>query len=179
MLIFELFYFFFTYIVYLLRHQSKMAKVLEDTLGNLEYVMLALCTIGVVLLLAKAYGVGVNVTKDGMYGEGPSLRFTVPDHTGAPESKYDGAGKRRRTYGPDGMLGSGEGPVFWNNQFVDAETGARQADGLNDDGSDDGSAWEVANPGKKLALGRAGQDGMTGFNRGLDAALAGGNVVSP
>jgi hypothetical protein len=182
LLIFELFYFFLTYIVYLLRHQSKMAKVLEDTLGNLEYVMLALCTVGVVLLLAKAYGIGVNVTKDGMHGESHGLRFTVPTHTGASESKYDGMSskpKRRHTYGPDGMLGSGEGPVFWSNQFVDVETGARQSDGLDDDGSQDGVAWQVAGPSNGLGWNKFGAkvDGMSG--KGLDAALAGGNVVSP
>lgn len=149
-----------------------MAKVLEDTLGNLEYAMLAICTVGVVLLLAKAYGVGVNVSRDGMdFAPGQATRFTVPDHTGARESKYESlTNKTKFRRGYDGMMGGNEAPVFWNNQFVDVETGARQADGLNDDGADDGSAWSVVG-GKS--------DGMKGHNKGLDAALNGLNVASP
>jgi hypothetical protein len=165
--------------------------MLEESLGHFELAMLAICTVGVLVLLARAYGIGV--TKEGAsgnpYADGHNLRFSSMRDDGAASAaghKYDGL-KARRNY--DGMLGSAEPPVFWSNQYVDSEMGSLQGDGLDDDGSDDGSAWVSAGP--NYSDGGKGQhaihftQGVTdGLKRRknkrkegmLDAALSGGNV---
>lgn len=140
-------------------------------LTGLENVMLALCTVGVALLVLRSYGYGV--TKEGAssnpYADGHNMRFASmrDDGGGAVGShKYEGY-RSRRNY--EGMLGNGEPPVFWGNVYSEVAAGQAQAAGLDeDDGSAAASNWK-----QEGARSRRAKEGM------LDAALAGANVRHP
>lgn len=149
-------------------------KVLQS-LESFEYLMLAICTVGVLVLLAKSYN--VSVSKDGLsgnpYSDGHNLRFSSIRDVGS--HRYEGL-RARRNY--EGMLGANEPPVFWGDAYSEAAAGQSQASGLDEDNSD-GDAWTSAHAGKfqhankegVRARRRATKEGM------LDAALAGGNVT--
>ena len=134
-------------------------KVLQS-LESFEYLMLAVTTAGVLLLLAKAYGIGVK--KEGYNAApGAGMRFgSVRDHSGASRHLYEAM---RRNY--EGMLSANEAPVFWGNVYDEEAAGKAQSDGLDDDG--EGGDWVNTNENGR----RGPKEGMLG------AALSGANVT--
>lgn len=173
-------------------------KVLQS-LESFEYLMLAICTVGIVILVAKSYG--INVGKEG-YASGPGLRFSSmrDDGVGAVGShNYEGY-RASRSY--DGMIGSAEPPVFWGNVYDEVAAGQEQAAGLNEDNAD-GDAWVPTKTNfqqsnalknavqtvvdqygnvRKVNYSQSSEGAVARRNRTkegmLDAALAGGNVTA-
>lgn len=159
-----------------------MPEKVLPSLESFEYLMLAICTVGVLVLLAKSYN--VSVSKDGLsgnpYSDGHNLRFSSmrDDGVGAVGShRYEGLRSSRRNY--EGMLGANEPPVFWGDAYSEAAAGQSQASGLDEDNSD-GDAWTSAHAGK---FQQANKEGVSARRRRatkegmLDAALAGINVT--
>lgn len=163
-----------------------MPEKVFQSLESFEYVMLLVCTMGIIVLVAKSYNISVN--KEGASGnpwaDGHNLRFSsMRDDTGASVSKYEGLASRRNY---EGMLGANEPPVFWGNVYSESAAGQSQAAGLDaDDGTNsDGDAWSSTytgtfqNPNQEGARARR----RSGFKRSkegmLDAALTGANVTT-
>jgi hypothetical protein len=151
-------------------------KVLQS-LESFEYLMLAICTVGVLLLLAKSYN--VSVSKEGMdFARGHNTRFgSIRDDGGAAvgRNNYEGLRAHRRNY--EGMLGANEPPVFWGNAYSEAAAGQAQAAGLDEDNSD-GDAWTSAHAGSFQHANKEGAVRRRRTKEGmLDAALAGDNVT--
>lgn len=155
-----------------------MVEKMFASLEAFEYVMLLVCTIGVIVLVAREYGIGLK-GGDGLsgnpYADGHNLRFaSVSDFPGAAAHQYDGL-KTRRNY--DGMLGSAEPPVFWGSAYDEVAAGQSQAAGLDGDNGEADPNENWVSSGKNFqtegAKGRRHhkKEGM------LDAALAGGNVT--
>ncbi len=84
-----------------------MAKLLEDALGNFEYVMLLLVLICVVWLLVRDLKLQVDISKQGFYTAGAGLRF-YGEHTQPNAPNYN------QFSGNVERLGSNEPPVMWN-----------------------------------------------------------------
>lgn len=155
-----------------------MPEKVLPSLESFEYLMLAICTVGVLVLLAKSYN--VSVSKDGLsgnpYSDGQNLRFSSIRGDGIGSNRYEGL-RARRNY--EGMLGANEPPVFWGDAYSEAAAGQSQASGLDEDNSD-GDAWTSAHAGK---FQQANKEGVSARRRRatkegmLDAALAGINVT--
>jgi len=89
-----------------------MPKVLEDSLGNLEYLLLGLTFLGVLYLVVKQAGLAVNVSKEGYHGDTHGLRFKQEDDAG------NRAGWYPKQKGYEGFsVGSMEPPVWHMTPF--------------------------------------------------------------
>lgn len=83
-----------------------MPKILEDSLGNLEYLLLGLTFLGVLYLVMKQANLSVSVSKDQFVGN-HGIRFLTEDDAG------NRAGYYPKQKGYEGMSLSGyEAPVF-------------------------------------------------------------------
>ncbi len=83
-----------------------MPKVLEDSLGNLEYLLLGLTFLGVLYLVMKQANLNVSVSKDAFIGN-HGIRFLSEDDAG------NRAGWYPKQKGYEGMSLSGyEAPVW-------------------------------------------------------------------
>ena len=64
-----------------------MPKILEDSLGNLEYLMLGLILVGVLYLVMKQAKLSVNLSKDDFRGN-HGIRFLTEDDAGNRAGYY-------------------------------------------------------------------------------------------
>ena len=77
-----------------------MPKPLEDWVGQYEFVMLAISAVGVLVLLAKAYGIGVSKEGFGHFGHSNALRL-VSSHSSPDRDGFAARTRRSGFYEPD------------------------------------------------------------------------------
>lgn len=89
-----------------------MPKVLEDSLGNLEYLLLGLTFLGVLYLVMKQANLSVSVSKD-QFVSNHGIRFLTEDDAG------NRAGYYPKQKGYEGMSLSGYEPPVWHAAAYD------------------------------------------------------------
>lgn len=89
-----------------------MPKVLEDSLGNLEYLLLGLTFLGVLYLVMKQANLSISVSKD-QFVSNHGIRFLTEDDAG------NRAGYYPKQKGYEGMSLSGYEPPVWHAAAYD------------------------------------------------------------
>jgi hypothetical protein len=135
-----------------------MPKILEDSLGNLEYLLLGLTFLGVLYLVMKQANLSVSVSKDQFMGN-PGIRFLTEDDAG------NRAGYYPKQKGYEGMSQSAyEAPVFHASAHDPSEL--------------DQLALLDQEPdyGKKEGMGGYARKAVESMDSKLTSALLGGNA---
>jgi len=89
-----------------------MPKVLEDSLGNLEYLLLGLTFLGVLYLVMKQANLSISVSKD-QFVSNHGIRFLTEDDAG------NRAGYYPKQKGYEGIYLSGYEPPVWHAAAYD------------------------------------------------------------
>jgi hypothetical protein len=135
-----------------------MAKLLEDALGNWEYVMLVIILICVVWLLARSMGWSLSMSKQGFLSDlSSTLAFRSISDSGYPSAgRQDSAGQsvqqERQNFAVRRMgMSNMEPPVFWNpGSFSDVSVAQLASIGLESNLSNT-DATEMNTPEPKAA----------------------------
>lgn len=160
-----------------------MPKILEDSLGNLEYLLLGLTFLGVLYLVMKQANLSVSLSKDPFIGN-HGIRFLTEDDAG------NRAGYYPKQKGYEGMSLSGNEAPVWHATAYDPseldmvsfeqaaaevdynDKGARRNFGPNDAVSKYKTQFDVNTEG----MGGYSRKAVESMDNKLTSAMLGGNA---